>query len=151
MEIEIQKIIEDFLNKLSVDFEEVTSQTRDGNGFCFVIKSKDSGLLIGADGNNLKALNHIIKQIVRKNDRDIKFFVDVNDYHKNNIEKLKEKAIETAGKAIVFKRDIEMEPMSSFERMIIHSALSDNPEIKTESAGEGVFRKVVIKYTENAL
>lgn len=148
MENEIKKTIEDFLNKLCVDFDEVGSQTRDNGGLRFAIKSKDSGLLIGTDGNNLKALNHIIKQMVWKNDRDIKFFVDVNDYHEKNIEKLKEKALETAEKAIIFKRDVEMDPMSSFERMIVHSALSNNPNITTESSGERNFRKVVIKFRE---
>lgn len=145
-----KEIIEELLKKLTVDFEEVVVCDDDNNNFRFAIKSNDSGILIGSDGKNIKALNSIIKQIVRKNNENkegcINFFVDVNDYQTKNIEKIKNKALETAQKAVVFKRDIEMEPMTSFERMIVHSALADNPNIETESAGEREFRKVVIKF-----
>jgi predicted RNA-binding protein Jag len=45
-----------------------------------------------------------------------------------------------------FKIDVELDPMSSYERMIVHSYLEGVPEIKTESIGEGSSRRVVIKY-----
>ena len=150
MENKIKKIIENTLRKLSVDFDEIVIHNEGETNFRFAIKSNDSGILIGAEGNNIKALNHIIKQIIWRSDaeevKNINFFVDINDYQQKNIERVKNKAKEVAEKSIVFKRDIEMEPMSSFERMIVHSALSDNPQIETESSGEGVFRKVNIKF-----
>ena len=63
-----------------------------------------------------------------------------------NIKRIRDKALEMAEKAIIFKRDIELEPMSSFERMLVHSALADKPNIETESSGDGIFRKVSIKF-----
>ena len=51
-----------------------------------------------------------------------------------------------ASRAKTFKRDIELEPMSSYERMIVHSTLADDTAVRTESDGEGKFRKVIIKY-----
>ena len=149
----IKKIIEEMLNKLTVNFESITI-CDDGNAnFRFAVKSSDSGILIGNDGNNIKALNYLVKQIVKGGkDEDIKninFFIDVNDYQTKNIEKIKNKALEMAEKAVFFKRDVEMDPMSSFERMIVHSVLADQENIETESTGVGAFRKVCIKYKSN--
>ncbi|MBU1557627.1 KH domain-containing protein [Patescibacteria group bacterium] len=148
----IKELIEEFLKKLTVNFEEITICDDGNNNFRFAIKSEDSGILIGSEGKNIKALNSIIKQIVRKNNNDnkdcINFFVDVNDYQTKNIDRIKSKAVETAEKAIAFKRDVEMEPMTSFERLIVHSTLADRDNIETESAGERNFRKVVIKFKD---
>jgi len=127
----------------------VAKDKEDKNSVRFAIKSNDSGILIGNDGNNIKALNHMIKQIAWKNNslgENINFFVDVNDYQYKNIKRIRDKALEMAEKAIIFKRDIELEPMSSFERMLVHSALADKPNIETESSGDGIFRKVSIKF-----
>ena len=147
---QIKKTIEEFLKKLTVNFSEVNVCDDGNKNFRFAVKSDDSGILIGSEGKNIKALNYIIKQIVRKGYREkenfMNFFIDVNDYQTKNIDRIKRKAFETAEKAIVFKRNIEMEPMTSFERMLVHSALSDNPSIETESTGERNFRKVVIKF-----
>ncbi|MEK7526803.1 MAG: R3H domain-containing nucleic acid-binding protein, partial [Patescibacteria group bacterium] len=54
-----------------------------------------------------------------------------------------------AERARSFKTNMELEPMSPYERMIIHSALESLPDIKTESVGFGRGRKVVIKYVES--
>jgi len=144
----IKEIVENFLNKLSVDFDEININNDNEGGLRFSIKSNDSGILIGGGGNNIKALNHLIKQIIWKNENinteGINFFIDVNDYQFKNIEKIKNNAIEVAKKAVVFRRNIEMDPMSSFERMIVHSTLSDNPDVTTESTGEGPFRRINI-------
>ncbi|MDD2935224.1 MAG: KH domain-containing protein [Candidatus Pacebacteria bacterium] len=149
----IKKIIEEMLGKLTVDFENVTICDDGNDNFRFAVKSSDSGILIGNEGNNIKALNYLVKQIVKGGkDEDIKninFFIDVNDYQTKNIEKIKNKALEMAEKAVFFKRDVEMDPMSSFERMIVHSVLADQENIETESSGVGVFRKVCIKYKTN--
>ncbi len=145
-----KEFIEEFLKKLTINFDEVTICDDGNNNFRFAIKSEDSGILIGKEGKNIKALNSIIKQIVRKNnseDKDcINFFVDVNDYQTRNIERIKSKALEVAEKAIIFKRDIEMEPMTSFERMLVHSTLADKENVDTESAGERNYRRIVVKF-----
>ena len=146
----IKEIIQEILTRLSVDFEDITINDDGNDNFRFAIKSNDSGILIGSEGNNIKALNYLIKQIVRKNEdetiRNINFFVDVNDYQTKNIARIKNKAIEMAEKAIFFKRDIELDPMTSFERLIVHSVLADHESVETSSSGVGSFRKVCIKF-----
>ena len=150
----IKELLEDFLNKLCVSFDEVEFLDKDEfqGGVKFLIKTNESGLLIGSDGATIQAINHLIKKIVWKrinskkelNER-LNFFVDVNDYQSKNIERIRNQALESAEKVILFKRDVEMPAMSSYERMIVHSVLADNPDVFTESIGENGFRRLVIK------
>ena len=118
----------------------------------FIIKTQDSGILIGESGKNFIALNHILKKIVDKkfgSEEDhsarIQFSIDINDYQAKKMEELKNSARIGAQKVRYFKREVEMEPMSSYERRVVHSVLSEYPDITTESAGEGPGRRVVIK------
>jgi spoIIIJ-associated protein len=106
-------------------------------------------LLIGDKGETFYALSHIIRKMVTKGQEDkAEFSIDVNDYRQSLIEKLKLKAKMLANRARDMKANIEMDPMSSYERLIIHGVLTDEPNIKTESVGEGKERRVVIKYIE---
>ena len=130
-----------------VDFCDDDNQPR------FVIKTEEAGILIGESGQHLIALNHIIKKITENRFRNdgleiIPFFLDVNDYQMKKIEELKNMARMSAQRALFFKREVEMDPMSSYDRRIVHSALSGHLDIKTESVGEGLNRRVVIKPTE---
>ena len=63
------------------------------------------------------------------------------------IERLKLKAKILANRARDMKANIEMDPMSSYERLIVHGILTNEPSVKTESTGEGRNRRIVIKYT----
>ncbi|MFH0846356.1 MAG: R3H domain-containing nucleic acid-binding protein [Patescibacteria group bacterium] len=151
----IKEIIETFLHKLCIDFDEVEyiNSNNFNDGVKFVIKTNDSGVLIGNEGVNIYAFNHILKKIVWKKintpeEEKINFFVDVNNYQGKNIERIQKEALEVAKKVEMFKREMEMPASNSYERMIIHSILADNPNIYTESIGEGEFRRVVIKNKE---
>jgi len=150
----IKELIEDFLNKLCVSFDEVIFLNDDEfkGGTRFLIKTDESGLLIGTEGVTIYAINHLIKKMVWKKvnskiemDDRINFFVDINDYQGKNIERIKTQTLDSAEKVKLFKRDIEMPAMSSYERMIAHSVLADNPDVFTESVGENGFRRLVIK------
>lgn len=150
----IKKLIEDFLNKLCVDFDEVVflDDKEFKGGARFLIKTDDAGILIGGEGVTIYAVNHLIKKMVWKKvnskvdlDARVDFFIDVNDFQGKNIERIKAQALELAEKATLFKRDVEMPPMSSYERMIVHSVLADNPNVLTESIGENSFRRLIIK------
>ena len=115
----------------------------------FSVHSEDSAILIGAKGENLGAFNYVVRKIASKHvgsESPIKFFVDVNGYHEKNLEVLQGKVKIMCERARSFRVDIEMEPMSSYERMLVHSFLDGALDIKTESKGEGANRHVVIKY-----
>lgn len=147
----IKGVIEEFLEKLGVTterveiVEDVIHKTPQ-----FQIVTKDSRLLIGSHGAGLHALNHILRQIVRKQTEDDSspspFFVDVNNYHTKRVEEVIYKADLIAERAQLFQREVEMPPMSSYERMIVHAHFAEHPRVSTQSQGEGKFRRVVISY-----
>lgn len=118
----------------------------DGENLVFNISSRESDLLIGQYGVNLRALQHILRAIARrKTEEKLKFSVDVNDYHRDKIGSLEELARSLAQQAINDKRPVVLRPMTAYERRIIHLVLSENDQVQTESIGEGEERKVVIK------
>ncbi|MFA6077877.1 MAG: R3H domain-containing nucleic acid-binding protein [Candidatus Paceibacterota bacterium] len=151
---EIKKIIEETLKKLTTTFEEVEIKKEDDGSYIFSIKTNDVDFLVGKDGTSLLSLNHLIKRMVdqslskTKSDEQLSFIVDVNGYQQRKIDDLKNKAKMMVERARFFKSSVELEPMSSYERMVVHTFLKTLPDIKTESIGVGSERRVVVKYTE---
>jgi spoIIIJ-associated protein len=117
----------------------------------FVITTLDSAILIGENGTRLLALNHLVKRMVSDGEEEnpTSFMIDVNDYQKKRMDDIRAKAHMLAERARYFKSSVEMEPMSSYERMLVHAEFTDTPDIVTESTGYGRDRKVVIKHTES--
>lgn len=142
----IKKIIEEMLKAMDLSYSSVEEEEGPEGSLWLKVESDESPLLIGKDGENLRAFNMLVKKITEKNGMDPKFFVDVGGYNKKRIEKIKYSAQIAAERAKFLKEDIELEPASSYERMIVHSVLTNDPAVKTESAGEGKSRHVVIKY-----
>lgn len=144
---EIQETIQTLLERLgcsgTVDFIEYTENVH------FNIHTKDGGLLIGENGERLRAFNHIIRRITEHTSRDHKetpkFFVDVNDYQKQKIEELKDLARLSVQRVRYFKKEVSMQPMSAYERRIIHATLTECPDVITQSTGEEPERYIVIK------
>lgn len=98
-------------------------------------------------GETLKAIDHLVKKMAEKQGLvDALFVIDVDGYRARQIKELEQKAIIMAERARSFQYDVELTPMSSYERLIIHSVLAQAPNIKTESRGEGRDRRVVIRY-----
>lgn len=154
--IKIREIIENLLKALSVNYDDIEVSADSITGrTVFIIKTKESGLLIGDRGETFQALVHLIKKIAIKQsgseDVALAFSVDVNDYQASNIARLKNKAMILANRARDMKADIEMEPMTSYERLIVHDILGKEQNIKTESIGIGRERRVVIKYQSQSL
>ena len=146
----IKEIVEELLKKMGIRFdsvEEVVSP--ETKNVRFLVRSAESPLLIGASGEHLGAFNYIAKRIISKiAGEEIleKFVIDVNGYYEKNLENLKAVAKIMSERARSFKTDVELPPMSSYERMFVHTLLEGLPDIKTESKGEGAQRRVVIKY-----
>ncbi len=120
------------------------------------LSSSDSHYLIGKDGDVILSITHLLKKILEKRLRgtelaDSNFILDINGYHKKNIESIHSRAHMLAERVKYFKNSIEAPPMTSFERRIVHSYLSGQKNIKTESTGTGRDRRVVILYDEKAV
>lgn len=110
------------------------------------IDSPDHALLIGKRGDNLRALQHIVNVILRRQNHDAHWVViDVAGYKKEKLQKLEVIAEDITKEVITSGRDKRLPIMNSFERRHIHTYLSENPDIVTESEGEEPNRLIVVK------
>lgn len=145
----IQETLNIFFEKLCVP---VTYEIVPASGFeapqihIATIHPDDARLLIGEGGQNLAALEHLIRRLLHKDAvAPPPVFVDVNGYRAHQIEAVKEEARDYAKQARLYRKEIHLRPMSSFERRIVHTALSEYPDLTTESVGNDPRRMVVIK------
>ncbi len=151
MPFDLKKYIEELMGLLNV---EITSlEVKTGHRTLVAVSSPESAKLIGQGGEHLKALNTVARRLVEvKGGEDAaNFLIDVNNYHEAQMDKVRAGARMLAQRARLFKHDVELEPMSAYERLVVHELFAEDPEIKTESMGEGKFRRVVLKYKDSAL
>lgn len=141
---EIKNYLKDLVENmgLEVKFELSTKDERT----TIKMYSNNNPILIGKNGQTLKALETLAKQKIQ-NETGIhyKITLDVSNYKdkiKRNLERL---AITTAKEVVKTKIPVALDNMSSYERMIIHNKLTDFKGVKTESEGEEPERHIVIK------
>jgi spoIIIJ-associated protein len=139
----VTEILDTLLRLVGVQGEvEVLS---DQSPLAFNIKGDDLGILIGRRGQTLAALQYITKLIVvGRLNTWLPLTIDVGGYKKHRRDSLQELALYLAEQVKSSHRAITMEPMPADERRIIHLVLANNPDVTTQSIGEGDNRKVVI-------
>lgn len=149
---ELQKEIKNFLKELlekmglEISFE---GKIREGQ-IIIGMYSNNNPILIGKNGQTLKALETIVKQIVF-NEIGVYPYIslDVENYKNKQISRLERLAKNVAREVGKTKVEVELENMNSYERRIVHNALTNNKFAYTESKGEEPNRRVVIKPKEN--
>jgi spoIIIJ-associated protein len=103
------------------------------------------GLLIGKKGQNLVALEHLVRRMVGKQlKRSVKIEVDVGGYKERRTTALRSKATSLAARVKASGKEMQVEPLPAAERRIVHLALVDDPQVKTYTVGEGELKSVVI-------
>ena len=148
MDTIIRETLEEILQKLSTPFRKIRIEKRDDNTYRANIESEEPSLLIGHHGENIFALQNILRTIVfKKHDGDFNVIIDVDDYRKRqeeNIIKLAERKVETVRQT---GHGQALPPMSPYFRRLIHLHLAepDYGDVETESVGEGDFRHLTIK------
>ncbi len=108
------------------------------------LAGEDSGLLIGRRGQTLQALQFLVNLIVRKQFEGVRVMLDVENYRQRREFQLRDMATKVAARVAQTNRSITLEPMTPADRRIIHTSLTDNPDVSTESTGEGEGRRVTI-------
>ena len=109
------------------------------------VDGEDLGILIGRRGETLAALQYILRLIVAHQEKArVPLTVDVEGYKQRRYGSLRELALRMAQQAVSTRQSRTLEPMPADERRIVHLALSVNPDVTTQSVGEGELRKVVI-------
>ncbi len=115
----------------------------------YVIFSDDDALLIGKNGKNLKALSILVSQhLSNELGTNYKFTIDVNEYKEKREKSLERLAKRIAREVKTTKVEVKLDSMNSYERRIIHNALTNYKGIYTESEGEEPNRCVVVKPKE---
>jgi len=109
------------------------------------IRGSDLSVLIGRRSETLSAFQYIASLIVGKEEQQfVQLTVDVEGYRDRREKQLVQMAQRMADQVSKSGRRQTLEPMPSAERRIIHIALRDHPDVKTESTGEEPYRKVMI-------
>lgn len=116
----------------------------------FIINSNRDALLIGKNGKNLKSLNIIIKEMLKKELKTkFQFIIDVSEYNQKRVEYLKKLAINISKEVKKTRIEAKLDSMNSYERMIIHNILKNDRYVYTESTGEEPNRHIIIKPKED--
>ena len=117
----------------------------DTSSIALDITGEDLGILIGRRGQTLASLQYIVRLIVgHQTQIRLPITIDVEGYKQRRYESLRSMAFRMAEQVKEQGTPFSLEPMTPFERRIIHLALADDPDVSTESAGFGEDRKVVI-------
>lgn len=151
---------EDTINRLDKILNELFKITGDDklnykiergkNQINLTIEGDKVSHLIGYKGKTIESFQSLLNAMLQKeNEESAKVFVEVNDYKKKKEEKLRNLANKMANNVIKFRKPIRLEPMSAYERLIIHTELAKRDDVETESQGEEPRRRVVIKKKYN--
>ena len=148
---QIQEIASNFFNLLSVQVDslEVTCQDEKRGIYLIDVKTPDSNLVIGAHGQNLEAIKHILVRMMEKNVRkDIIIHIEINDYLQEKDQKLfrfidsKIEYVTRSGARVALPQ------LSAFERKKVHTYVAEKgiDGLSTQSEGEGKERCMYLSY-----
>ena len=144
----LNNFLEEFVKKMP---ENTKYDIKDAEDYMHVsLENENLGFLIGYRGETLYALQNILSAIAGKGiNNKVRVILDIEGY-KAKREKTLEELAEKISKTVVKNRKkIELEPMSAYERLIIHTELASRDDVETESIGEEPRRRVVIKKKYN--
>lgn len=115
------------------------------NRIVFNIQGGQSALLIGKRGQTLEALQYLVEKIVNAQcDGHTRILVDVEGYLSTRKSNLQRMATKMADKAKRINKPVTIGQMNAHDRRIVHMHLKENQAVRTQSVGEGYYRKLVI-------
>ena len=116
----------------------------------FTIYTENDSMLIGKNGKNLKSLQNLVKEIVKREiNEPFKFVININNNKEKRKKSLERLAYNIAREVRNSKVEVKMDRMNSYERRIIHNALANDRYVYTESVGEEPNRCVIVKPKED--
>lgn len=146
--------LKNFIRDIGFECEVVADLTKNEQGFVsrlITIEGKDAPSLIGHRGEMLDSLQYLTNLcLARKSEGDnkeyVKVIIDIENFRERREQSLRAYARKMAAKAIKYKRNVPLEPMNPYERMIIHSEVQHIEGVTTHSVGYDENRKIVITY-----
>ncbi len=145
----IKEFIKELLTKMGYSSVNIEIKNKDITPV-FTIYSDNDALLIGRNGKNLRSLQTITTVYLKKViDMPFKFVININNYQEKRQKNLEHLAYNIAKEVAESKVEAKLDRMNSYERRIIHNALTRNNKVYTESEGVEPNRYVVIKPKES--
>lgn len=127
---------------------EVSASVNEEGTVCLAVRGEGMGVVIGRRGDTLDALQYITSiAVAREQGEHIRVTVDTEGYRAKREESLVALANKVAARVQKYKKSVTLEPMSAYERRVIHSALQDVKGVTTFSTGSEPNRRVVIAST----
>lgn len=140
----IEELLSDVLRLMDLSCQ-VTVSVEDDIHKVMVDTVGADGLLIGKKGQNLEALEHLLRRMVGKQlKRSVRLEVDIGGYRERRATALRNKAASIAARVKSSGKEMQVEPLSAAERRIVHLALVGDPQVKTYTVGDGDLKSVVI-------
>jgi len=141
----VKKAVEEFFKKTTLGVKVAVEEITDSS-MPVLIQMEEPQILIGDNGRTLFEIQALLNKFLRKKFKE-EFYIDldVNDYKKKKLDYLKDMARSYADDVAFSKQEKELNPMSAYERRIIHMELKDRSDVKTESIGADPYRKIIIK------
>ena len=144
----IRSFLEGLLERMGVSADMEISP-RDNGGINVNLTGSAMGAIIGRRGETLDAIQHLTNYVVNKDsEKRLHISVDAEAYRSKREESLTKLAEKMAEKAIKYKRSMALEPMNSYERHVIHTALQNYEGVTTSSTGVEPNRRVVVSYVK---
>ncbi|MGM0418785.1 MAG: RNA-binding cell elongation regulator Jag/EloR [Thermodesulfobacteriota bacterium] len=138
-----RETLEKILMNLSDSFE-ILPEIR-GNEVLYNLKADNPGVIIGKKGQNLESMQFLVDKIVNKlSDDRVRVLIDIEDYLERRKQNLRSIALRYAEKVKKTGKPSTIGQLSSYERRFIHIALRDDRKVRTQSMGEGYYRKLVV-------
>ncbi len=143
----IKGYLENFFNNLDLDVDVTVNY--ENNNYYVDLNADNNAILIGKNGQSLQGLNFLTRAAVNAHYKN-RFYlmIDINGYKQDRYAKVKSMARRIAKSVQRSRISATLDPMPNDERKAVHQALTDFEHIKTESEGEGPYRKVIIKYVK---
>jgi spoIIIJ-associated protein len=135
----VTRVVQSLGLAATVDIEETDEELR------ATVNGDDLGLLIGKHGATIDALQHLAVRIAYKGERgDQRVVIDAAGYRERREEALHRTADRAVAEAIRYDRPVELEPMRSLERKIVHNYLAERTDVETHSEGDEPDRRLVV-------
>lgn len=144
-----KKTLEDILIKMHIDAKVNYETAKDNiiNLNLTDISENDTGIVIGAKGETLNAVQYVLSLLINKNaNKFYRITINVGDYRDRRKKSIEQNAQRVAYKVLKTKKPIALKPMNSYERRIVHFSLQNYKQIETVSIGKFPNRKVIIRY-----
>jgi spoIIIJ-associated protein len=130
----------------SLGFPAAVEENKLEEGVLLDVKTEDAGRLIGRQGQTLADLQYITNRLLFQQDANApKVMVDVGGYRAQAREALVKKAKDAADKVRRWGDTVELEPMTAFDRRVVHQAIKDDPDVETHSVEvDGTDKKAIL-------